>query len=409
MPNQPLPFISSEISHEFKESGKVKKTIQSVTVKGKLVVCNPPGAEPDDITRLEILMSEYVKMENMIVHSIDELFAIGSLNQSQNFISGSFKLRSKSFQADAGNYAANYSVTIEKIIQDDPEVDDSWSLEPSDEYDRFVKVTRTRSVTYIPKDNNPDEDPLDEAMKLVPSSSSVSEGSILPSPISISDSTAFNKTTVYSVNTEKNYVQCTESWTICNENALVEETYSIKETADTIFKSANKQINIRGLEGASGSKYANALSKLNELLPNVEAGDKYSIAGISANVRNLSVSKNEIAGTVSISIDTSEGIEKDGELLRTVDINDSPPIDHFAMIQAVGKPEGPILQQFGTTKQGTKTVNLTVLYKNGAYKVPEVEEYGPNGGFVDKDEISYDERSGRITRNVTWIYGGDFS
>ena len=409
----PKPFVSVEIEKEFKENGKLKKTTRVVTVKGKIFAWDAKEdkgtPQPSEDQRLGIIHSKYLEAESQVNHLIGQIFAQINGLQAEHLITPA-KLRSKSFDISAGNIYGEYTIVVERPINQPPEVDESWSLDPADEYDRYVKITRIRSIT-LETSNEGVEANYKDAMDLIPVSS-LTNASFIPSSITISASNAYNKTTVYSVNTEKNSVECTESWLLSNERALVDDTYTIKEGSETVFKSASRQISIKGLEGESGtSKYQNALAKLAQLLPNVEAGSSYGIGGVNGNVRSISVGKNEIAGTANVSIEVSEGIEKSGELLRTVEVNDTGIIDFYASIPAVGKAEGPILQKLGTKKQGTKTVNLTVLYKGGVYKVPEVEEYAPTYGavFVEKDDISYDERSGRITRNVTWTYGGVFT
>ncbi len=411
MPLNPKPFVSVDIENEFKENGKLKKSTRVVTVKGKIFAWdgkeNYGSPQPDDDARLAIIHSKYLEAEVQVIHLINEIFASISGLQAVHLITPA-KLRSKTFEISAGNLYGEYTIAVEKTINQPPEVDESWSLDPADEYDRYVKITRTRSIT-LETSNEGVEANYKAAMDLIPVSN-FGGASFIPSSISISGG-RYNKTTVYSVNTEKNSVECTESWLLSSASALVDDTYTIKEGSDTVFKSASRQISIKGLESESGgTKYANALAKLAELAPNVEAGSSYTIGSVTGNVRSISIGKNEIAGTANISIEISEGIERAGELLRTVDVTDTGILDFYASIPAVGKSDGPILQRLGTKKQGTKTVNLTVLYKGGVYKEPDVEEYIPSFGaiFVEKDEISYDERSGRITRNIVWTYGGVF-
>ena len=416
---RPYPFISVNIENEYKENGEIKKSKKVITAKGKIFSWDGNKDSPDyeteqpkDEERLGIIHTRYQAVVSELTHLIGNAFASSPFQVP--FGGYPVKLKSQSYQIDAGNTYADYTITAEQVLFQRQEVDESWSLDPADEYDRFVKITRTRSVSLeaeSPEDDNPSV-LLDKAMALVAPSNSF-DAPPVPSPISASISNAYNKTTVYSVNTEKISVECTESWMLCGESSLVDDSFTIKEGSETAFKSASRQISIKGLEGASGgSKYANALSKLGSLgLDSLSAGDGYTIGSVSGKVRSIARGKNEVAGTCTVSIEVSEGIEQDGELLRTVDVTDTKPSDFYASIPAVGKSEGPILQQFGTTKQGTKTVNLTVLYKNGIYKVPDVNDYAPDDGafFVDKDEISYDERSGRITRNVVWVYGGTFA
>lgn len=408
----PMPFVIVQIENDFKENGKLAKSTKVTTLKGKVLSYTKDGtgkvtdsAASSESSRLAILQQKYAEIEASVMQQPEDLYASASGITAPHF-SGKVKLRSKSFQVDAGNMFADYTIVVEQTINQPEEIDETWSLEPSDEYNRFVKVTRTRSITL----QSSETATYQIAMSKIPANSSVTDGSaLLPSPISISSGTSYNKTTSYSVNTEKNSVECNESWTICLDSALVDDSYSVKESAESVYKTASRQISIKGLEGSSGTKYANALKKYDSLKKDWQVGRQETIAGVTGNIRSISIGKNELTGTVSVSIDVSEGIEKDGEILKTIDVTDNPPTDHYASISAVGKTEGPILQKFGTKKQGTKSATVNVIYIGGAYKVPDIGEYAPASGqvYVDKDEIFYDERSGRITRSVSWTYGGD--
>lgn len=398
----PIPFVTIQVENEFKENGNIKKSSRIITLQGKIL--SNPNLGASESARLGIIQSQYSAIEAALTHKIGDIYITGSV--SIPGISGKCKLKSKSFQVDAGNIYGEYTISLEQTINQPEEADETWSLDPADEYNRFVKVTRTRSLTLESTENAT----YQNAMSKVPGSSSVSDGAaLLPSPIPISNGNAYNKTTSYSVNTEKNSVECTESWTISLEKAIVDDTFTVKESSETVHKSASRQISITGLEGGSG-KYANAESKYNSIKKDWKVGNKETIGGVSGNIRTLSIGKNELAGTINVSMDISEGIEEEGQIFKSVEVTDNPPTDFYASIAAVGKPEGPILQKFGTKKQGTKTVSVNVIYSDGSYTIPDVGEYAPTEGafFVDKDEVSYDERSGRVTRNVSWIYGGDF-
>jgi|GEM_PF-6908123 len=409
IPIVPTPLVTVQTENEFKESGKVKKSVLVVTLKGKALSLakNNNGnvvdlAQSDEKERLNEINKAYSAIEGLVVHSVNNLFVTGTM--SAPFLSGKVKLKSKSYQADPSSVFADYTIVFEKVLFESQDVDENWSLDPADEYDRFVKVTRSRSITL----NSSETATYQLAITKLPASSSFTDGaSYLPS----TTGSAYNKTTNYTVNTEKNSVECTESWTICKTSALVEETYSIKESADSIFKSFSKQISIKGLAGpGGGDKYANANAYLGTItIP--EIGDAYD-GSTTDKIKSISVSRNVVAGTITVNMDASGGIEKAGEIYRTVDITDNVPTEFYASIAAIGKPTGPILQRFGTKKQGSLSVNITVIYKdgrNGSNNEPSVSEYKPAGNsFVDKDEKTYDERSGKVTRSVTWTYGGDF-
>jgi len=402
----PTPLVTAQTENEFKENGKVKKSTLIVTLKGKALSLEKGGdgtvtdlAQGDEKERLGIINAAHAAIEGAVVHSVNDLFVTGTM--SIPFISGKVKLKSKSYQVDASNIFADYTIVFEKVLFESQDVDESWSLDPADEYNRFVKVTRSRSITLTSSETAT----YQLAIEKLPASSSVGgAGTYLPA----TTGSAYNKTTNYTVNTQKNSVECTESWTICSTSALVEETYSIKESADSVFKTFSKQINIKGLAGSNGDKYANANAYFGELtIP--EIGDGYD-GSKTDKIKSISVSRNIIGGTITVNMDASGGIEEAGEIYRTVDVTDNLPTEFYASIPAIGKESGPILQRFGTKKQGSLSVNITVIYKDGGYTKPSVDKYKPSEAdyFVDKDEVTFDERTGKVTRSVTWSYGGQF-
>lgn len=402
----PTPLVTAQTENEFKENGKVKKSTLVVTLKGKALSLAKDNngnvvdlAQDNEVGRLGIINAAYSAIEGLVVHSVNNLFVTGTM--SAPFLSGKVKLKSKSYQADPSSVFADYTIVFEKVLFESQDVDENWSLDPADEYNRFVKVTRSRSITL----NSSETATYQLAIEKLPASSSVDgAGAYLPA----TTGSPYNKTTSYTVNTEKNSVECTESWTICSTSALVEETYSIKESADSIFKTFSKQISIKGLAGpGGGDKYANANAYFGTLtVP--EIGGVYDVS-TTDKIKSISVARNIVSGTITINMDASGGIEEAGEIYRTVDVTDNVPTEFYASITAIGKTEGPILQRFGTKKQGSLSVNITVIYKNGGNGEPSVTKYKPAGNsFVDKDEKTYDERSGKVTRSVTWTYGGDF-
>lgn len=403
----PTPFVTAQTENEFKENGKVKKSVLTVTLKGKALSLEKQNgvvvdlAQADEKGRLGYINSAHSLIEGLVVHSVNDLFVTGTM--SAPFLSGKVKLKSKSYQIDASNVFADYTIVFEKVLFESQDVDENWSLDPADEYNRFVKVTRSRSITL----NSSETATYQLAIEKLPASSSFTDGaSYLPA----TTGSAYNKTTNYTVNTEKNSVECTESWTVCNTSALVEETYSIKESSDSIYKTFSKQISIKGLAGeGGGDKYANANAYFSTMtIP--EIGDSYE-GSSTDKIKSISVSRNIISGTITVNMDASGGIEEGGEIYRTVDITDNVPTEFYASIAAIGKQSGPILQRFGTKKQGSLSVNITVIYKDGAYNEPSVSKYKPSDGtsyFVDKDEMTFDERTGKVTRSITWTYGGEF-
>lgn len=411
----PTPLMSISQQSEFKDNGEVKTITRQVDLKGKILAVDPvqgelepTGETPLDIDKkkLALLRDKIANLESLLVHDINSInitTPIVGPNLSQlPDLTEKFKLKSKNFQINESSLICDYTISLEQIVLDLETPDETWSLDPADEYGRFVKINRTRSIRVKSTDNE-NEDYYQLAIEKLKPITSISDASTY---LAVPTGGVYNKTTNYSVNTYNNSVDCTESWVISTNPYIIEETTSIKETSDSIYKSASLQGTITGYESSSATKYANALTKFTDI-KTWKMGDTYTIGSVSGKVRSISEGTNKIAGTITYSVDISEGIEEDGERTKSITWTDTPPLINFVSIPAIGKEKGPIIQKLTTKKNGVKTVNVEVVYKDGVYKEPtDVDKYTPTATeiFVEKDDVTYDYKTGKITRSVVWNY-----
>ena len=292
---------------------------------------------------------------------------------------------------------------FEQVIKDSEEINESWSLQPSDEYDRFVKVDRTRSIQLKNKTVGGVEKKGWELgiIALTPTLSSTDAATYMSG---IPTGKEYGKTTNYSVNTEKNTVECTESWTISDLPYTVELTTTTKKSSESFYNSASMQGTITGY---GKNKYTEANTYYQSIKKWV-IGNTFSIANAgltNARVKSISEGINKTSGVITFSVDVSEGIEEDGERYKSISYTDTPPTDLYATIPAVGKPEGPIIQKINGKKNGVKTVTVEVLYNDGSNKPPDVADYAPTGtSFVEKDDSTFDYNTRKVTRSVVWNY-----
>jgi hypothetical protein len=410
---RPTPLVTISQQSEFTDNGEVKTVTRTVELKGKILAIDLVAGETEptgdaltvDKTKLGLLRNKIATLEGLVTHKIDDIYISTSLSGPHLGVNDKFKLKSKSFQINEASLICDYTISLEQIITDKIFPDETWSLDPADEYGRFVKLNRTRSIqvkstiTGTPPTTNDYKLAMD---KIVPSASITEASTYLTIPAG----GVYNKTTNYSVNIYKNSVDCTESWVISTNPYIIEETTSTKESSDSIYKSASLQGTITGYESSTATKYVNALTKF-KTVRTWKIGDTYTIGSVSGKVRSISEGTNKIAGTITYSVDISEGIEEDGERTKSITWTDTPPLINFVSIPAIGKTEGPIIQKLTTKKNGVKTVNVEVVYKDGAYKEPtDVDKYTPTATeiFVEKDDVSYDYKTGKITRSVVWNY-----
>lgn len=402
---RPTPLVTISQQSEFRDDGEVKTVTKIVELKGKILAVDPMKGEPEpsgsndldiDKKKLALLRNKIAQLESYVVHKIDDIYISTTISGPQ--LDGKFKLKSKNFQINEASLICDYTISLEQIITDIVVPDENWSLDPADEYGRFVKINRTRSIQV----KSTEDADYQLAMEKLKPSSSITDASQY---LSIPTGGVYNKTTNYSVNIYKNNVDCTESWVISKNPYLIEETTSTKESSDSIYKSASLQGTITGYESDTATKYDNALIKFNEI-KKWKIGETYSIGLISGKVRSISEGINKIAGTITYSVDISEGIEEVDERTKSITWTDTPPLINFASIVAIGKQEGPIIQKLTTKKNGVKTVNVEVIYVDGTLKTPDVDKYAPISTemFVEKDDINFDYKTGKITRSVVWNY-----
>lgn len=419
----PTPLMSISQQSEFKENGEVRTITRQVELKGKILAVDPvqgelepTGATPLDIDKqkLGLLRNKIANLESLLLHDINSINIttpiVGpNLSQLPN-LTEKFKLKSKNFQINESSLICDYTISLEQIVLDLETPDETWSLDPADEYGRFVKINRTRSI-QIKSIDNEDEDYYQLAIEKLRPINSIADASTY---LTVPTGGVYNKTTSYSVNTYKNSVECNESWIISTNPYVIEQTITTKESSESIYKSASLQGTITGYEGEGKTKYKNAEDKLKTIKQDNgwKIGETYTIGSVSGKVKSISEGTNKISGVITFSVDISEGIEETGERTKSITWTDTPPLINFSSIVAIGKQDGPIIQKLTTKKNGVKTVNVEVLYNDpfdslGKIRIPiDVDNYKPNSTdmFVEKDDVTYDYKTGKITRSVVWNY-----
>lgn len=415
----PTPLMSISQQSEFKENGEVRTITRQVELKGKILAVDPvqgelepTGATPLDIDKqkLGLLRNKIANLESLLLHDINSINIKTPIVGPQLPITEKFKLKSKNFQINESSLICDYTISLEQIVLDVETPDETWSLDPADEYGRFVKINRTRSI-QIKSIDNEDEDYYQLAIEKLKPITSISDASTY---LTVPTGGLYNKTTSYSVNTYKNSVECNESWVISTNPYLIEQTITTKESSESIYKSASLQGTITGYEGEGKTKHTNASDKLKEIKKASpwKIGETYTIGLITGKVKSISEGNNIISGVITFSVDISEGIEETGERTKSITWTDTPPLINFSSIVAIGKSDGPIIQKLTTKKNGVKTVNVEVLYNepldsSGKIRIPtDVDKYKPNSTdmFVEKDDVTYDYKTGKITRSIVWNY-----
>lgn len=241
----------------------------------------------------------------------------------------------------------------------------------------------------------------------------------------------------------------TESWLVkesgqagVHGNATEDFTITISNT----FDSPNTRVHIDGtIQGLESRSYGNVIGDFST------SETKYAAAtGYWANVENKlyprcqMVSENKTTRTLhpsgistSIAHNPNQGtISYDyefddrplncvaGSLHETINISHKRPTDIFASLAVLGRAAGPILQDIGTVTEGTYAVNIEVVmqpstgctYANLVATQPYTsvaallctfqthisDTYATY--FKIDDQESWEPKTGRYSRGVTWTY-----
>lgn len=128
--------------------------------------------------------------------------------------------------------------------------------------------------------------------------------------------------------------------------------------------------------------------------------------GISSEVLAL---KQKISGAIAVSLIVSD----DNPLMSSTTYKDAFQFNKVAVIDILGKADGPVIQDMGTTKERKKSVQLDVTMKQGCRTktsspasscYPIVSELKPVNAYSQGFTEQWDWVAGKYSLNVEWIY-----
>ena len=111
-----------------------------------------------------------------------------------------------------------------------------------------------------------------------------------------------------------------------------------------------------------------------------------------------------------------------GALAATASITDSNrngagyDTDAIVIIPIIGRTSGPIIQDMGTTKERTRSVNVDVTLESRyrtvinntvrSQVIAEVDNYKPTNSelYVNEFQETWDWTSGKYNLNLSWTY-----
>lgn len=237
---------------------------------------------------------------------------------------------------------------------------------------------------------------------------------------------AFNYLRSQSIDETGGRFSVTESW-LCfdpgeDAPAIEEWSVDIRESFERATVSVSGQI--LGLEVRNNTtrelvstKWENAESKWSTVSSVLQSRAE-NLSGISlhASPVSYSVGKNQQTGTINYNYeyDDRPNAEIAGALSEVVSISLDNIADVFAEIPTLGRALGPVLQDIGTTTSRKKSVSMEVQMPRKSQSftptAPDTASYMltfmpvASTVFVASDTETWEENSGRYTRNTSWVW-----
>jgi hypothetical protein len=451
----PAPFVRIAKDYQKADDGSIVGSIFNISIQGKLI-CDKgspnssgqfwtaSGYPPDET----LTVNQFLKSLLAKQAALRAIFAVEGKTLEIVPLDGStpfkFNPRVKDIQFPAGNWTieSEYEITLE-ADGDSPEdanhiakASEEWAIEQTD--DRQITFRLTHTVGAVgkrfydstgaltsPAWQRAKDYVLNKIGLGLDSSQMAADGVLNADSLR-----AYNYARAEQVNKLGGSFQVTETW-LCfdpGSDAPAVEEFTVTTVKDETGRTkVGIEGNVQGLRQRDNSSYAlitdrytNANSKwTSAVLPNLFTRCQ-SYSGVTLNVKplNTRVGRNQVAGTITYSYDFDDRPtpSTSGAISEVISVIDDGAVDLFAKIPVLGGgPFGTILQDIGTftekkrqilieiqmpcaTQSFTPTQPTTTSIVNSLLPVGNLQT------FIDKDSVSWVERTGKYSRSVgvTW-------
>ncbi len=257
------------------------------------------------------------------------------------------------------------------------------------------------------------------------------------------ENTGFNHMRVTNIDELAGTYSVTESWVLLNNflhgSALEDFTATVRYNIDSDLTTVDINGSIEGVEirdylpnyTVQQKKYYNASGYWNNVSPKLY-NRAIRAAGVGSSVNPIAldyvVGHNPTKGVINYSytFDTRPCHFITGAIAEEINITDTLPTDVFASIIIPGRGAGPLLQDIGTTTSHSRTVDINALISRptGCSTITGVFANKPTAQveailcqlynqlsltagqiFVSQNNESYNPKTGRYSRNITWTIG----
>lgn len=257
--------------------------------------------------------------------------------------------------------------------------------------------------------------------------------------LGLSGMSAFNHVKQENVDESSGSYAVTETWILAKGSVREDFNITISTTIESPYTNVRIEGEIIGLEtrdvngNITTSKFAAADAKYTTLLAGtmLTRAQTYSGVVLNTTVLSNSVGKNPVSGRINYTFeyDTRPSNCISGAISERITISDSNAADVIAIIPVIGRAAGPVLQNMSTITETRRTVNVEVLVAPQSYcyttagGVAQVMGAAPSAAvavvinafaaelisnynqvYKERDEPVWEPKSGRYSRNVTWVF-----
>lgn len=416
----PIQSVSISEQTEFLSSGKLKKYLFNISVKGKIVASQ---SLKNDAKHTYILAQQQL-INNACSYTSDgqtKDFSFTSKNGTGTF-SCSGRIKSVSFDEGVWVDYSDYSIEMEadsftycglKVPAGNEinlDLDESWNVEISEEDTRFTKVSHKVSAKC--KDVKVGG-VWQEGWKKAREAVLAKVGSLIPNDIENSSGGSFtnahNKKISYRANILNGEysadVELSYHSPASGESALASHEQTITEKHDSNSFRGTTAIDgtITGLNGGDNNRYGPASDLWNTV--KTALIDEYS----DVTILSTSETHDVVKGTIGYNYEIEDYPKPtNGAKIKKVNITQmgpyaSPP-KTYVIHQTIYGGGGPLFQDLSIKKVSTKTV--TIEYVSATEIEINPLEYAPTASkyIIESDNLQKNVAAGKTTRTIVFIW-----
>ena len=411
----PIQSVTVSQQTEYLSSGKLKKYLFNISVKGKIV----PSTSLSVTDKYNFIISQQSAMISKFSVSATETkktFEIQSRNGAAPF---KCVPRVKSLTFEEGQWvdSADYTIELESDSfsygsltvpngqTQNVELDESWNIDINEEDKKITKVTHRLSAKAKDDDKTTGWEKAKSAVdakidSIVPADIVSATGKVL--------SNAHNKKKSYRINKLNAEVSAdveisyhSPQGTSANY-AVHEQTLNEKGSSETARSIIGVEGTILGLGADSSSdRYTPASALWTTIKAQIE-----STYG-SKTILNSSETHDKAKGIINYSYEVEDYPKpSDGSKYKKVSISQMGPLANppkmYVIHQTIYGKGGPLFQDIGTKKVSTKTVTIESVSKVDVEL--DTLQYKPANSIIESDSLQINASSGKKTRTTTFIW-----